>query len=238
MGLSVVLLSYQEAENLRVLLPQIIHNVRQCGEAYEVIVVDVNPSLDNTEEVCKEFGVDYYLQEEPCFGGAFRTAIKYAKKDKFLIMDSDGSHDPKYIPDIYHKFVEENNDVVIGSRYVKGGKTNDELSSQIMSKVLNTVFRISLGIKANDISTDYRMYKTAYLKQVKLTCNNYDVLQEVLLKMKIKKPSLMIGEVPISFKKRIMGESKRQLIKFVLSYIVTLCRLVRLRIYMEHRRNK
>ncbi|HNU62785.1 MAG TPA: glycosyltransferase family 2 protein, partial [Methanofastidiosum sp.] len=128
MGLSVVLLSYQEAENLRVLLPQIIHNVRQCGEAYEVIVVDVNPSLDNTEEVCKEFGVDYYLQEEPCFGGAFRTAIKYAKKDKFLIMDSDGSHDPKYIPDIYHKFVEENNDVVIGSRYVKGGKTNDELS--------------------------------------------------------------------------------------------------------------
>ena len=238
MGLSVVLLSYQEAENLRVLLPQIIHNVRQCGEAYEVLVVDVNPSLDNTEEVCKEFGVDYYLQEEPCFGGAFRTAIKYAKKDKFLIMDSDGSHDPKYIPDIYHKFVEENNDVVIGSRYVKGGKTNDELSSQIMSKVLNTVFRISLGIKANDISTDYRMYKTAYLKQVKLTCNNYDVLQEVLLKMKIKKPSLMIGEVPISFKKRIMGESKRQLIKFVLSYIVTLCRLVRLRIYMEHRRNK
>lgn len=238
MGLSVVLLSYQEAENLRVLLPQIIHNVRQCGEAYEVIVVDVNPSLDNTEEVCKEFGVDYYLQEEPCFGGAFRTAIKYAKKDKFLIMDSDGSHDPKYIPDIYHKFVEENNDVVIGSRYVKGGKTNDELSSQIMSKVLNAVFRISLGIKANDISTDYRMYKTAYLKQVKLTCNNYDVLQEVLLKMKIKKPSLMIGEVPISFKKRIMGESKRQLIKFVLSYIVTLCRLVRLRIYMEHRRNK
>lgn len=229
MGITVALLSYKEAENLRILLPQIIRNVSQCGESYEVLVIDVNLSLDNMKNVCKEFGVNYFLQEEPSFGGAFRTAIKYAKKDKFLILDSDGSHDPKYIPDIYHKFVEENNDIVIGSRYVKGGSNKDQLSSQIMSKVLNTVFRICLGIKANDISTDYRMYKTAYLKQVKLTCNNYDVLQEVLLKMKLKKANLRISEVPINLKKRIMGESKRKLVEFVISYIFTLCKLIQWR---------
>jgi len=86
MGITVALLSYKEAENLRILLPQIIRNVSQCGESYEVLVIDVNLSLDNMKNVCKEFGVNYFLQEEPSFGGAFRTAIKYAKKDKFLII--------------------------------------------------------------------------------------------------------------------------------------------------------
>ena len=53
---------------------------------------------------------------------------------------------------------------------------------------LNTTFRICLGISAKDISTDYRMYHTEQLKAVSLTCSNYDVLQEVLLKIKLHNP--------------------------------------------------
>ena len=49
-----------------------------------------------------------------------------------------------------------------------------------MSHILNFVFRIITGIKAKDISTDFRMYDTKQLKAVKLTCQNYDILQEVL----------------------------------------------------------
>ena len=187
MGISVVLLAYKEEENLRVLLPQIIEEVEKCNEEYEILVVDTMKPLDNTQGVCEEYGARYINQEEPGFGGAFRTAIKYANKSKFLIMDSDGSHPPKCIPAIHKMFVEDKCDVVIGSRYVKGGVTNDAKSSQIMSHMLNFAFRICLGLHANDLSTDYRMYHTKQLKKVKLTCENYDVLEEVLLRLKLNK---------------------------------------------------
>lgn len=232
MSISVALLAYKEAENLKILLPQIIEQVEKCGEEYEILVVDTKEPLDNTAEVCAEYGAVYINQEYPGFGGAFRTAIQYAQKDKFLILDSDGSHPPKNIPDLYQMFATGQYDVVIGSRYVKGGKTDDAKSSIIMSHMLNFAFRICLGISAKDISTDYRMYHTEQLKKVELTCVNYDVLQEVLLKLKLNKADrrLRIGEVPIYFQKRLHGESKRQLIKFIISYIRTIVRLTWMRI--------
>ena len=96
-----------------------------------------------------------------------------------------------------------------------------------MSHILNFSFRIALGINAKDLSTDYRIYHTSDLKKVKLTCKNYDVLQEVLLAIKLNKKGhkIKIGEVPISFNKRIYGESKRQLFKFIMSYAGTIFRL-------------
>jgi len=232
MGISVVLLAYKEEENLKILLPQIKENVVKIKEDYEILVIDTAIPTDNTKDVCKQYGARYINQEYPAFGGAFRTGIKYASKDKFLILDSDGSHPPDRIPAMYKMFMRDKCDVVIGSRYVKGGKTNDSKSSVIMSKILNTMFRVCLGLKAKDLSTDYRLYHTKELKRVKLSCVNYDVLEEVLLKLKMNKSGeFKIGEVPIHFNKRIYGESKRKLIPFICSYIKTLVRLTGIRIF-------
>lgn len=229
MSISVVLLAYKEAENLKVLLPQIKEKIEVTGENYEMIIVDTAQPLDNTSEVCEQFGARYVNQRYPGFGGAFRTGIEEAQFDKFLIMDSDGSHNPVYITDIYNRFC-QGADLVIGSRYVKGGKTNDAFSSIVMSKILNTVFRIVIGVKAKDISTDFRMYDTAQLKKTELTCQNYDVLQEVLMRLKQNNKKLVIAEVPISFDKRMFGESKRRLIPFIIGYIKTMFRLIAIRI--------
>ena len=169
MAISTVLLAYKEAENLKVLLPKIKQQLDKIGEEYEIIIVDTMKPLDDTPAVCKKFGARYVNQRLPHFGGAFRTGIKAARYDKFLIMDSDGSHNPIYIPDIYKKFV-SGADVVIGSRYVKGGKTNDSKVSIIMSISL-TVFRIITGIKAADISTQTFVCMTqSSLKLSSSTC--------------------------------------------------------------------
>lgn len=235
MGISVVLLAYKEEENLKVLLPQIKENVEKCGEEYEIIIVDTEKPLDNTKGVCEEFGARYINQEIPGFAGAFKTGIKHAKMDKFLIMDSDGSHPPIAISSMHKKFVNEKCDVVIGSRYCKGGKTNDVKSSQVMSHLLNFAYRVMLGLRANDLSTDYRMYHTKQLKRVmpKLKSKNYDVLEEVLLMLQLEKSNhrLKFGEVPIDFQKRMYGESKRRLLPYICTFISTLVRLffVRLR---------
>ncbi|MCR5129388.1 MAG: glycosyltransferase [Lachnospiraceae bacterium] len=224
-GISMILLSYKEEENLRVFLPQIKEKLEDCGEPYEIVVIDSVEPLDNSKEVCEENGVRYVNQEEKGFGGAFRTGIRYAKYQKFFIMDSDGSHNPKYIPDIYRIFMSKRADVAIGSRYTEGGVNNDSVTSQIMSHILNTVYGFVLGISAKDMSTDFRLYHTCRLKEVEpeLICKNYDVLQEVLLKLKLKKQArgkkLKVVETPITFDKRLFGNSKRRLIAFIISYM-------------------
>lgn len=231
MGISVMLLAYKEEENLRVLFPKLKKELDKLGEEYELLVIDTKEPLDHTKDLCDEVGAKYYNQEEPGFGGAYRKGIQVASMDKLLALDSDGSHNPEAIPAIYEKFM-EGYDVVIGSRYVKGGETADAKSSQMMSWMLNTAYRVCLGISAKDISTNYRMYHTEQLKQLKLTCVNYDVLEEILLKIKLLtgKKQFRIGEVPISFHKRLYGESKRQLIPFIISYIKTLFRLFGMRL--------
>lgn len=228
MSTSIVLLAYNEAENLKVLLPQIKSILENMNEEHEILVIDSAKPTDNTEEICKLIGARYIPQEEPYYAGAFRTGIRYATKSKIQVLDADGSHNPSDLPSIHDKF---NNgyDLVIGSRYVKGGKTNDSLTSILMSKLLNTVMRIVVGVWAKDISTSYRLYDAAQLKAVQLKRNNYDVLQEVILRMKMNKRGFRIGEVPIEFNKRMFGESKRQLFTFIKGYLITLFNLILIR---------
>lgn len=232
MSTSVVLLAYKEAENLKILLPQIRDVLEKMQEEYEILVIDSAKPTDNTEEVCKKNNAVYIPQEEPGYAGAFRTGIKYATKAQIQILDADGSHDPADMKAIREKF-DQGFDIVIGSRYVKGGKTNDSFSSIIMSKLLNFVMRICVGVKAHDISTSYRLYDAKQLKYVVLTRKNYDVLQEVILRMKMKKKGFSIGEVPIEFNKRMFGESKRKLFTFIKGYIVTVFSLLAIRLRIK-----
>lgn len=231
-GISVVLLAYEEEENLKVLLPQInamLGEISKSRDDYEILVIDSAEPMDNTADVCREYGAVYINQEEPYFGGAFKTGIKHAGFDKFLILDSDCSHDPAAIPAIYQKFA-EGYDIVIGSRYTEGGVNADSTQSVIMSKTLNIIYSIALGIKVKDISTDYRMYDTKQLKAVRLKCKNYDILQEVLLLMRKNNKGLKIGEVPITFRKRQFGVTKRRLFIQIMAYIGTLIRLTFVRL--------
>lgn len=222
-GVTVCLLAYREAENLKALLPRILDVLKNIGEPNEILVVDTKEALDNTPEVCKEFGARYINQILPGYGGAFKTGVIFAEYNKILYLDSDLSHKPEYILDLYKMYATGEYDVVIGSRYVDGGESNDSAASFVMSKILNTAFRFVLDVKAHDISTSYRIYSTESLREITLVKSNYDVLQEVLLKLGIyfNRP-LNIGETPITFEKRLYGESKRQLLKFIINYAVNL----------------
>ena len=236
-GISAVLLAYGEGENLKVLIPMIKEKLEAIGEKYEIVVVDGPEQTDDSAAICEENGARYYNQEMKGFAEAFKKGIREASYRTFLILDADMSHDPKYIPAIYDKFVSEKADVVIGSRYVKGGVSNDAFTSKVMSHILNSVYGVVLGIRAKDMSTDYRMYRTVRLKKVVdlLKCRNYDVLQEVLLYLKLDKQSegkrFTVREVPITFEKRMYGESKRQLLKFILSYMKSVIYLTGVRLF-------
>ena len=229
-GISFVTLGYREAENLKVLLPKVRKMLDSLGEDYEMIVIDSEKPFDNTREVCTENGVVYLNQASKGFGGAYKTGIRKASYDKFLIMDSDGQHPVKYIRSIYKMYIDGGYDVVIGSRYVEGGSNQESFLSRVMSGILNRTYRLFLGIKANDISTNFRMYDTRQLKVLRLDAVNLDIMQEILFKMMQNNKRLKIGETPINLSSRMYGESKRRLLKFIYDYGKTLARLFVLQI--------
>jgi len=238
-GISVIILAYKEEENLKLLLPEVKKQMEKLKENYQIIVVDVAQPLDDTEIVCKEYGCEYINQESPHFGGAFATGIRYAVMDKILSMDGDGAHNPVYIPAIYNMFMSGKYDVVIGSRYTKGGHTDDPILSVAMSHVLNYAYRLGTGIRAKDISTNFRMYYTEELTKIRIESQNYDVLQEILMKIQFNKQrKIQIGEVPIALGKRVYGESKRKLIVFIRDYIKTLIRLMGMRLKFSKIQNR
>lgn len=229
MKLSVLLPSYNEAENLKELIPQIKENLGKIREIeYEILIVDSMEQLDNTESICKENDVKYYRREKgDNYGDAIRTGIKNAQNDYLLIMDADGSHSPKELGKLINDC--KNYDITIGSRYTKEGKTENGIILVLMSWIVNLVYRICLHIKVKDISNSLRIYKVEDLKKIKLECNNFDIVEEILIKLCLNNKNYKIREVPITFEKRKKGKSKRKLGKFILSYITTIKNLIKMR---------
>jgi dolichol-phosphate mannosyltransferase len=230
MKLSILLPSYKEGENLKTFLPKLIETLQCVNGGFEILVIDTNEPMDDTQKVCEGFSKDTvkYInrQNGNFYGDAVRTAILNSTGDLSVFMDADGQHPIEKIPQML-VCVDEGSDLIIGSRYVKGGKTNAGFISKLMSRTVNTIYRIFLHIKAKDISGSFRMYKTSMLKELKLECNNFDIIEEIIVKLCLYNKDLKIKEVPIKFEKRVHGKSKRKLIKFICSYLKTLFKLKR-----------
>lgn len=225
---SVVLPAYLEAENLRTILP--ILKSTLSGIDYEIIIVDTMMPMDDTREVCEKYDVVYIPRTGGnSYGDAIRTGFCTAQGYYIVVMDADGSHDPKYILDFYNEAENGNYDLVIGSRYCKGGNTDNPFLLQCMSGLLNMVFRLLFGIKVKDVSDSFRLYRADQIKNLVLECDNFDIVEEILIKLCMNYTSFHIKEYPIVFKKRCAGESKRELITFIKSYLNTIWKLLKVK---------
>ena len=230
MIISVILPAYQEAENLKNILPLLNETLQSMQISYEIIVVDSMNFLDETEEVCKQNHCKHVRREiGNLYGDAIRTGIKYSSGDFVVIMDADGSHNPKDIIRFYEKMKNGNYDLIIGSRYCNGGQTDNRLILRLMSHALNITYRIMFGLKVKDVSDSFRMYKGEQLRTIKTECDNFDIVEEILIILNYSFQKFSICEIPILFNKRVNGESKRDLKKFIMSYLLTMKRLMKIK---------
>lgn len=228
MTISVVLPAYQEAENLKNILPN-IHAVLKDVE-HEILVIDTMTPMDDTETVCRENNAHYVPRTGGNFyGDAIRTGFAAAAGQYTVIMDADGSHDPREILNFLAVMEQGKTDLVIGSRYCKGGYTDNNFILRFMSWALNVTYRVFFGLKVKDVSDSFRMYKTHQIQQLQLECDNFDIVEEILIKLSYSFDPYTIRELPISFNKRAAGESKRDLVKFIISYITTIRKLLRIK---------
>jgi dolichol-phosphate mannosyltransferase len=226
--LSVVIPAYLEEENLRLLLPRLRAVLEGLGVTQEILVIDTAKPMDNTAAVCAANGAVHLPRTGGnAYGDAVRTGIARAAGRFILFMDADGSHSPEYIPSLWMHAAE--NDIVAASRYVPGGATENPRLLIAMSRVLNVMYRTLLRINCLDVSNSYKLYRADLLKGIRLDCRNFDIIEEILIKCSLKRRGLRIREIPFSFKKRMFGQTKRSLLRFMLSFYWTLVKLLLLK---------
>lgn len=222
--LSVVLPAYEEAANLAILLPQLHEALQRLKVSYEIIVVDSDVPRDATHDVCARHQVTCVSRRGgPLYGDAIRTAQEVARGTYVVLMDADGSHSPDFIQQLWSQ--RHDADMVIASRYVKGGETDNPAVLIFLSLVVNVVFRTVLGLNAADVSNSFRLYHGDELRSLKLVCNHFDIVEEILVKLYFSRPNYKLKELPFRFGKRKEGQTKRKLIPFAIGYLGTLRRL-------------
>ena len=207
------LTTYNERENVPVVSAQIF----EFAPDVDILVVD-DSSPDGTADWVEE-----QMQNDARFklikrdsklglGTATLAAIDYAVRNDydFLInMDADLSHPPRFLPALRVK-AEEGFDVVIGSRYVPGGKIEGwAWHRRWMSHGINIYARWLLGLKTRDNSGSFRCYRVALLRHIdpeSILSQGYSFFEEILFRL--RQLGGTFAEVPITFEERRVGQSK------------------------------
>ena len=214
MRITVVTPTYNEAENL----PKLVSALFSLPLDINVLVVDDN-SPDGTGRVADELVSKYpgriEVLHRPGKMGLRSAYLNGFQKvmdgsvDAIVQMDADFSHDPSALLDMASLL--RVNDVVLGSRYVKGGSVDERwpLWRRSLSAFGNYYARTILGLPLHDVTTGYRMWRRETLQQVpfeRIQSNGYVFLVEMAYLAHCLE--FTIGEAPIYFADRRWGKSK------------------------------
>jgi dolichol-phosphate mannosyltransferase len=227
--LSIILPSYTEAENLRVLLPRLTPVLDELTGSWEVLVVDTVEPLDDTAALCDGERVRYTPRVGGNdYGDAIRTGIRESRGRMAAIMDVDGSHDPEFLRQMWS--AREQADIVIASRYTAGGSTDNPPLLVMFSRMLNSVFAVVLRMPVRDISNSLRLYRGAPLRALELRFAHFDIQEEILARLLWDPVSpATVLELPFRFRRRLSGDSKRSMAVFIAAFVSAMFRLARLR---------
>ena len=129
--------------------------------------------------------------------------------DYLFEMDADGSHDPRYLPQML-ALAEDGADVVVGSRYIPGGGTqNWGLGRRLLSRGGGFYARTVLGVDLRDVTAGFVCWRRAALEAIDLstiTSNGYSF--QIEMKHRALTKRLRVVETPIVFVDRRVGQSK------------------------------
>lgn len=203
--------TYNEKRNIVVLIPEIL----KVHPEIEILVIDDN-SPDKTyevvENICKENKKVHLLHRINKKGrgtagiDGFKKALSLGA-DLIIEMDADFSHNPKYIPQMIEEAKEY--DIVIGSRYIKGGgEKGRSWKRKLITKLANLYIRFVLKLPVLDCTSGFRVFRREVLEKIKLDnliSRGPSIVQEVLYKA--YRSGFKIKEIPIIFEERKEGKS-------------------------------
>ncbi len=226
--ISVVIPALNEEGNIGPLIERLWATMKEIGLTAEILVID-GGSGDNTWKIAEERGARCILQRRLGYAGALREGFFEARGEYVLTMDSDLSHPPELLKDIWA--VRHQADVIIASRFSIGGKSDAPFIRYLLSKILNQIFSTVLTLPVKDLSSGYRLYRRSAINRDAYHPENFSILQEVLVRSYTEGYS--IKEVPLHYEERASGSSHVSLVNFAVSYLPTLYRLWKLRNSVE-----
>ncbi|MCM8830286.1 MAG: polyprenol monophosphomannose synthase [Candidatus Omnitrophica bacterium] len=210
-SVAIIIPTYNEKENIVPLIDEIL----KIPLNIKIFVIDDN-SPDGTADIVRDTfinnpKVSVYVRVDKKGRGlagifGFREALK-TSAEIIGEMDADFSHHPSFISRMIEKM--DHCDVVIGSRYIKGGKDIERgILRKVVSKMSHIYIKTLLGIKLSDPTSGFRFFRREVIEKIidKLTSEDPFIITEVLFYL--KKCNVKICEVPIIFYQRNAGTSK------------------------------
>jgi dolichol-phosphate mannosyltransferase len=220
--LSVILPTYNESENLKVIIPNLSDVFIKNNINGEIIVIDDN-SPDGTSNVATELAKNYPVRlfvrkNERGIATAVIKGFELATEDLVVVMDADLSHPIEKIPDMIKPILENRCDATVGTRYITGGGSKKwHLIREIISKGAGFLAK---GITTlSDPTSGFMAIRKSMIETAPLDPIGWKIVLETIVKAN---PRLI--EVPIIFTNRLNGKSKLTL-KVYIQYLRHLWRL-------------
>lgn len=222
---SIVIPTLNERNNIAVLLSRIEELFAEKLDNLEIIVVDEN-SPDGTYEHVLELAVNKNFircEKNPLTPGLSQSVVHgfdVAKGDFLCCMDGDLQHDESVLPKLFS--VAEENDLVIGSRYIKDGGFADKWNPvrKMGSKLTILLTRIMLKINVTDSMSGFFIIRRKPYDDIRKSLNpsGFKIMLELLYILKKKHPDCSVKEIGIFFRNRQAGDSKMSF-KVVIEFI-------------------
>jgi dolichol-phosphate mannosyltransferase len=226
---------YNEEQNLKTLIPTIASTIKP-KMPYKIIAVN-DGSNDHTSQILNELSKEYPIiliehQKNKGLAETLKDGLKTAAElsspeDLIITMDSDNTHNPRYMLDMAKNI--GNADIIIGSRYIKGGKQlNVPPHRIILSKAINQSVKITTKIPIKDATSGYRCIKAKTIKKLHkhlgkklIESKGFEASLELLLKLFWINPKIL--EIPITLDySQKDGPSKMKLLPTIKQYTTLL----------------
>ena len=212
--ISIIIPTFNESQNILKILKSIGESLPKNIITQAIVVDDSSPDgtgtivedyLKNLKKVAT-YSIDViHRKTKSGLSSAILNGIQHAKGDTIVVMDSDFSHPPNMIPKMLDTLKKYQCDIVVASRYVRGGLIRDwSLKRKIMSKFATIIAKKGLRIDTADPMSGFFAFKRTIIKGLKFDAIGYKMLLEILVKTK----GATVKEIPYTFTDRKFGSSK------------------------------
>ncbi len=235
--LSVVVPAHNEEGNIPRMLEELVRDLDTASVEFEIIVVDDNSS-DKTSELVLEHGdkdnrIRLVRRRPPAgFGRAIRDGLDAVKGEFVVICMADLSDDPQDVIGYYRKLL-EGYDCVFGSRFMKGGTTeNYPWNKLIVNRIVNRAIQGLFLTNHNDLTNAFKAYRTAVIKDCgPYRSSHFNITLEMSLSALIRKYHIAV--MPISWYGRDSGVSKLRMTEMGRRYLSTMLMMLSQRILIS-----
>ncbi len=158
----VIIPAYNEAENIE----RVVCHMMERAPQYDYLVVN-DGSTDNTLELCQKADFHYLdLSINMGIGGAVQAGYIYARRNGYDIavqMDGDGQHDIAYLDRMLEPILQDEADVVIGSRFLEREGFQSSASRRIGINILSGLIRLTTGKRITDVTSGFRAVNRMFI---------------------------------------------------------------------------